>query len=297
MSGLAPGRFARFASRRIAVDGATIHCRIGGSGPPLLLLHGCPQSHLMWHKIADELAGRFTVVAADLRGYGDSSKPPGTPRHDNYSFRVMAADQIETMAALGFRRFMAVGHDRGARVLHRMALDHPQALSRIALLDILPTSILYGSADRTFASAYWEWFFFTQAADFPEEVLSANPAAFLRHELGTLLDTGIIPPDVWDEYLRVISGKTAMHGMCEDYRAGASIDLEHDAADAQRQLACPVMILWGDRNPIWARFDMLDVWRRFASIVEGGPLPAGHYIAEEVPEELLSRLQPFLDGG
>lgn len=286
--------FQQFTTQDVQVGGAQIHCRVGGSGPPLLLLHGCPQTHVMWHKIAPVLSRHFTVVVSDLRGYGDSSKPQGSAGHQNYSFRAMASDQLELMASLGFGRFSAVGHDRGARVLHRMALDRPDALERIALLDILPTSFLYAQTDRSFATRYWEWFFFVQDYDFPERLLSANPEAFLRHELGELVDNGVVVSDAWSEYLRVLSNPAAMHGMCEDYRAGASIDLEHDAADADRAVHCPLMVLWGDENPVWSRFDMLEVWRRFAPGVIGRAIRGGHYLAEEAPGEVLDQLLPFL---
>jgi haloacetate dehalogenase len=286
--------FSGFDRRLIEVSGSQILARIGGSGPPLLLLHGCPQSHLMWRKLAGDLAEQFTVVASDLRGYGDSSKPRGLPDHQNYAFRAMATDQIEVMRHLGFPKFSAMGHDRGARVLHRMALDHPTLLDRVVLLDILPTSVLYEAADRTFACAYWEWFFFIQAADFPETLLAANPESFLRHELGALVDAGVISSDVWQEYLRVLSSKEAMHAMCEDYRAGASIDLEHDAVDAHRRIEIPLLLLWGARNPIWSRFDMLDVWRRFAASVTGSPIDSGHYLPEEAPLQVLGQVMPFL---
>ncbi len=286
--------FDGFETRRIDTGQATIHCRVGGSGPPLLLLHGCPETHLMWHRVVETLARRFTVVAADLRGYGDSSKPSGAPDHSNYSFRAMAADQRQVMATLGFDRFRAVGHDRGARVLHRMALDSPHVLERIVLLDILPTIVLYERTDATFARAYWEWFFFVQGSDFPERLLSADPEAFLRHELGDLVDDGTIPGPVWTEYLRALSSREAMHGMCEDYRAGAGIDLKHDRADADRLVVCPLQVLWGARNVIWERFDVLEVWRRFAREVQGGEIDSGHYIAEQAPEATLEAMLPFL---
>jgi haloacetate dehalogenase len=286
--------FSGFDTRLIEVNGASMFTRVGGSGPPLLLLHGCPQTHLMWRKVAGSLAERFTVVATDLRGYGGSSKPRGLPNHENYSFRAMATDQVEVMKHFGYSKFSAIGHDRGARVLHRMALDHPTALDRVTFLDILPTSVLYQTADRTFAFAYWEWFFFIQPADFPETLLAANPESFLRHELGSLVDAGVISVDVWQEYLRVLSSKEAMHAMCEDYRAGATIDLEHDARDARRRIDIPLLLLWGARNPIWSRFDMLDVWRRFAANVTGKPLDVGHYLAEEAPLQLLEQIMPFL---
>ncbi len=286
--------FGNFSSQFIHVEGAVIHCRVGGSGPPLLLLHGCPQTHVMWHKVAPSLARHFTVVASDLRGYGDSSKPRGAPDHANYSFRAMAADQVEVMSRLGFETFSAVGHDRGARVLHRMALDHPQAVVRSVLLDILPTRVLYAHTDREFATRYWEWFFLIQGDDLPEKLLSGNPEAFLRYEIGELVQRGVISDEVWREYLRALSTEDAIHGMCEDYRAGATIDLEHDSADAARRVLCPLMVLWGDRNPVWKRFDMLDVWRQFAPAAVGGAIHAGHYLAEEAPDELLHKLLPFL---
>jgi haloacetate dehalogenase len=286
--------FDQFLSRDVDLHNVRIHCRMGGSGPPLLLLHGCPQTHVMWHKVAPALAKHFTVVASDLRGYGDSSKPRGRVDHANYSFRAMAADQLEVMSNLGFESFSAVGHDRGARVLHRMALDRPEALSRVALLDILPTPHLYGHTDRTFATRYWEWFFFVQECDFPETLLAGNPEAFLRHELGELVDSGVIGAEAWREYLRALSDPAVMHGMCEDYRAGATIDLEHDAADAARKVSCPLMLLWGDENPIWRRFDMLEVWRQYAVAVVGASVRAGHYLAEEAPDQVLAELLPFL---
>lgn len=248
----------------------------------------------MWHKIAPVLSRHFTVVASDLRGYGDSSKPRGSAGHENYSFRAMASDQLELMAGLGFKHFSAMGHDRGARVLHRMALDQPDKIDRAVLLDILPTAFLYAQTDRLFATRYWEWFFFVQESDFPESLLSANPEAFLRYELGELVGKGVITPEAWNEYLRALSDPAAMHSMCEDYRAGASIDLEHDAADADRQMHSPLLLLWGDENPVWQRFDMLEVWRRFAPAVVGHAIAAGHYLAEEAPEEVLARVLPFL---
>jgi len=286
--------FENFRPQLVDVGDATIRCRIGGDGPPLLLLHGCPQTHLMWHKLAPVLARHFTVVAGDLRGYGDSSKPRGLPDHSNYSFRAMATDQVELMARLGFSTFSAVGHDRGARVLHRMALDFPDVLQRMALLDILPTTVLYEQADRDFATSYWEWFFFIQRDGFPERLLSLDPEAFLRYEFGHLVDDGTIAGDIWAEYLRVLQDSAAMHGMCEDYRAGASIDLTHDAGDAGRQVELPMLLLWRALNPVWRRFDVLDVWRRFAKDVTGQPIKAGHYLAEEAPDQVLAALLPFL---
>ena len=287
-------QFEGFKSHFIDVSGARIHCRVGGDGPPLLLLHGCPQSHFMWHKLAPALSLRFTVIASDLRGYGDSSKPQGLPDHANYSFRAMAGDQVELMAKLGFSSFSAVGHDRGARVLHRMALDSPTALHKAALLDILPTKVLYENTDKQFASAYWEWFFFIQGGGLPEKLLSADPEAFLRYEIGHLVDSGVIGGAAWAEYLRVLQGEAAMHGMCEDYRAGASIDLEHDTVDKGRLAEVPMLLLWGELNPIWQKFDMLEVWRQHVTSVTGRGIRSGHYLAEEAPNQVLDALLPFL---
>jgi haloacetate dehalogenase len=274
-------------------DGVTINLVTAGRGEAVLLLHGCPQTLVMWHAIAPALALHFTVVACDLRGYGDSAKPEGGDDHAAYSFRAMARDQVEVMRSLGHDRFAVAGHDRGARVAHRMALDHPAAVRRVALLDILPTLTLYAETDAQFATAYWEWFFFIQGNALPEALISAAPEAFLRHELGALADRGVIAPEAYAEYLRAIRDPAAVHGMCEDYRAGATIDLAHDRADLERRIACPLLVLWGEQNPIWERFDMLEVWRRRAVDVTGEALACGHYLAEEAAEVTLARLRDF----
>lgn len=286
--------FEGFESRTVETADTSIFCRVGGEGPPLLLLHGCPQTHVMWNKMAPNLARHFTVVAADLRGYGKSSKPAGLPSHENYSFRAMANDQVSVMAELGFKRFSAIGHDRGARVLHRMCLDHPNQIERVILLDILPTSYLYENTNTDFATSYWEWFFFTQDAPFPETTLFSNPEAFLRYELSELLDDGIICDVVWNEYLSALSSFEAMHGMCEDYRAGATVDLRNDSLDAGRKVETDLLLLWGKKNPIWERFHMIDVWKQFAARVRGHAIDCGHYLAEEAPGEVLSSAISFL---
>jgi haloacetate dehalogenase len=287
--------FEGFARHRIETSGSqTINAVSAGTGEGLLLLHGCPETLVMWHRVAPALAEEFAVVACDLRGYGDSSKPAGGADHAAYSFRAMAQDQVDVMRALGHERFLVAGHDRGARVVHRMALDHPEVVRRAAVLDILPTATLYERTDAEFATAYWEWFFFLQGNALPETLIGAAPEAFLRHELGALVDRGVIAADAWQEYLRCISDPAAIHGMCEDYRAGATIDLEHDRRDGSRRIACPLLVLWGEQNPIWARFDMLDVWRRHADTVTGEALPCGHYLAEEAPQATSAQLRRFL---
>jgi haloacetate dehalogenase len=232
--------FEGFTRHRIETSqSTTINLVTAGTGEGLLLLHGCPETLVMWHKIAPAFADDFAVVASDLRGYGDSSKPRGASDHGTYSFRAMARDQVEVMEALGHDRFMVVGHDRGARVVHRMALDYPSAVRKAAVLDILPTMTLYEETDAQFAKAYWEWFFFIQDYDFPETLIGAAPEKFLRYELGPLVDGGVISQEVWNEYLRCIGDRPAIHAMCEDYRAGASIDLEHDRSDLDGRSPAP----------------------------------------------------------
>lgn len=286
--------FEGFTRHRIETSqSTTINLVAAGAGDGLLLLHGCPETLVMWHKIAPALADDFAVVASDLRGYGDSSKPHGASDHRTYSFRAMARDQVEVMTALGHDRFMVVGHDRGARVVHRMALDHPGAVTKAAVLDILPTLTLYEETDAQFARAYWEWFFFIQGYDFPETLIGAAPEEFLRYELGPLVDGGVIAQEAWEEYLRCIGDRAAIHAMCEDYRAGASIDLEHDRSDLERKVTCPLLVLWGAKNPIWRRFDMLDTWRQRAATVTGEALACGHYLPEEAPDATYARLQAF----
>ena len=286
--------FEEFTRHRIETsESVTINLVTAGTGEGLLLLHGCPETLVMWHKIAPALANDFTVVACDLRGYGDSSKPGGGGDHARYSFRAMARDQLEVMKALGYDRFVVAGHDRGARVAHRMALDHPRAVRKAAVLDILPTLTLYEETDAQFARAYWEWFFFIQSYDFPETLIGAAPEKFLRYELGALVDRGVIEAEAWNEYLRCLDDHAAIHAMCEDYRAGASIDLEHDRRDLDHRIACPLLVLWAAENPIWKRFDMVDVWRRRAVTVTGEALSCGHYLAEEAPDATYSRLHQF----
>jgi haloacetate dehalogenase len=290
--------FEGFQSRCIPVPGAAIFARVGGRGRPLLLLHGYPQTHVIWHRVAATLAERFTVVAADLRGYGRSSKPDGGIDHVGYSKRTMAADMVALMAELGFPRFAVCGHDRGARVAHRMCIDFPEAMERAMLLDISPTLAMYEQTSMAFAQKYWWWFWLTQPAPFPEQMVAAAPDVFLKRKIGWG-PSGLTPftEDTYAEYLRSVSDPATMHAMCEDYRAAATIDLEHDRADrdAGRTITCPLRVLWGAHGAIEQFFKPLDDWARVAVSVGGRALPCGHYIAEEVPGELLAEMINFFD--
>ena len=278
-------------------DGITIAGVHGGAGAPLLLLHGHPQTRAIWHKVAPQLARHFTVVACDLRGYGDSSKPPGAPDHANYSKRVMAADMLASMRRLGFERFRVMAHDRGARVAHRLMAEHPQAVERAVLLDIAPTLAMYEGTTEAFARAYWHWFFLIQPAPLPERLIEADPGAYLRDVMGRR-SAGLAPFDAraLAEYARCLALPGTAHGICEDYRAAAGIDLEHERAerDAGYRLDTPLLALWGAQGVVQRCFDPLLEWRKVASNVEGEALGCGHYIPEEAPETLLARALPFL---
>jgi haloacetate dehalogenase len=283
-----------FRWQDVDADGVRIRTAIGGSGPPLLLLHGHPQTHLTWFKVAPALAERFTVVATDLRGYGDSQKLPGDPAHANYSKRAMAADQVAVMAALGFDRFDLVAHDRGARVAHRMALDHPDRVARLALLDIAPTATMYAQTSKEFATRYFWWFFLIQPFDLPERMIAADPDHFLdRHLAGQIKVEGSLDPRVVAEYRRCYRDPATRHAICEDYRAAASIDLDHDAADADRRIEAPLLLLWGERGTVGELFDVMESWRPRAVDMRGRALPCGHSPQEEVPDLLLAELDSF----
>lgn len=290
--------FPGFEERRVDVgDGIEIAATIGGSGPPLLLLHGHPQTRAIWHKVAPTLAQYYTLVAADIRGYGDSSKPAGLPDHANYAKRAMAQDQVTLMRTLGFDRFLVLAHDRGARVAHRLAMDHAQAVRRLVTLDIAPTLAMYEQTNEAFARAYWHWFFLIQPAPLPERLIEADPARYITDLMGKR-SAGLAPfdPRALAEYQRCIALPGAAHATCEDYRAAATIDLQHDRADreAGRKLTMPLLALWGEEGVVHRCFQPLAEWQRVAVDVQGGPLPCGHYIAEEAPEALLARVMPFL---
>jgi haloacetate dehalogenase len=291
-----PDLFPGFAVRDVATRRLRIHARVGGSGPPLLLLHGYPQTHAIWHRVAPRLAERFTVVAADLRGYGDSDKPASAPDHAPYSKRAMAQDQVDVMATLGFDAFHLVGHDRGGRVAHRLALDHPARVRTLTVLDIAPTRHMYERGGFEFARAYYHWYFLVQPEPFPEHLIGADPEFYLREKLARGR-AGLAPfaPEALAEYVRCFSDPAAIHASCEDYRAAAGIDLEHDVADEGSRIAAPVLALWGAHGVVHRCFDVLAAWRERAATVAGRALACGHYIAEEAPDALVAELVPHLE--
>ena len=265
-----------------------------GTGPPLLLLHGYPQTGYMWHKIAPRLAEDFTVVVADLRGYGDSDKPTSSDDHAVYSKRAMAADMMAVMTALGHSHFFIAGHDRGGRVAHRLARDYPKAVTKLAVLDIAPTAMMYDTADMHFATSYYHWFFLIQPAPFPEMLIGNDPKFFLESKMQHWgKDRTAITNDAFDEYLRCFSNPDTIHASCEDYRASASIDLEHDAADVGLKLDIPLLVLWGATAMVGNKYDMLRAWREVATDVTGFAVPGGHYLPEESPDETYQALLDF----
>ena len=264
--------------------GVEINGVMGGSGPPLLLLHGAPMSHISWRLVAPQLAAANTVVIPDLRGYGDSGKPADGENHANYSKRAMALDNVEVMRKLGFERFPVVGHDRGGRVAHRMALDHPDHVTKLAVLDIIPTYYLYTHVTIDFVQAYFHWFNYLRAAPGPENELKQQIEA----------QSARMTSDVDQEYLRVRRDPANIHGMCEDYRAGASIDLQHDKADLDKKINVPLVTLWAQRGPMGRIFDVLDIWKERGTKVSGKVLSGGHNLQEDVPNEVLTEVQAFL---
>ncbi len=288
--------FEGFVTRDIEVGETTIHARIGGAGPPLLLLHGYPQTHVMWHRVAPALAERFTVVCADLRGYGDSGKPASDSDHSVYCKRSTAKDMVEMMAALGHERFMLAGHDRGGRVAHRLALDHPERLDRVAVLDIVPTRTIFRATDQAIATGYYHWFFLIQPYDLPERLIGNDPIFYLHKKLASWSGAGLdaYAPEALAEYERCFADPAVIHASCEDYRAGASIDLEHDEADLDRKIQCPLLVLWGKRGLMERHFDVLATWReRAAGEVTGRALDCGHFLPEEKPEAIAKALLGF----
>ena len=292
-----PEFFPGFTRRTVETSGATINLATGGSGPPLLLLHGYPQTHVMWRKVAPRLTQDFTVVVPDLRGYGDSSKPAAGENCVNYGKRALARDQVETMAALGFDTFAVAGHDRGARVTHRLLRDHGDRITRAALLDIVPTLYRFETIDQKAATGSWHWLFLIQGRGLPEHMIGGDPEFFLRHMFGTLLrDQGAIEPAAWAEYLRCFKDPETVRATCDEYRAGASIDLTHDRADLAQKVKMPMLILWGTHSGQGSGYDMLKVWRDHAEDVRGRGIDSGHFIPEEKPDEVYAAFKEFFGG-
>ncbi len=290
--------FPGFETRRIATDACDIFARVGGTGPPLLLLHGYPQTHAMWHRLVPLLRDRFTLVCADLRGYGDSGKPDSDAEHFNYSKRATAADQVRLMAALGFERFAAVGHDRGGRVVHRMCLDHGDKIERAAVLDIVPTWHLFRTMTADIAQAYYHWLFLAQPFDLPERLIGADPDYYLERKMSGLgggLD--FFDTRAMAEYKRCFRDPATIHASCEDYRAAATIDLAHDDADLDRKIQCPLLVLWGLKGWMEKFYDVADTWAERASDMRGLGIAAGHYLAEENPNDTAAALIAFFTDG
>ena len=278
--------FPGFKPLTLQANGVTINGAMAGRGSPVLLLHGAPQSMISWRLVAPDLAKDHTVVVTDLRGYGDSGKPPDGDNHANYSKRAMALDQVDVMRQLGFEEFALIGHDRGARVGHRMALDHPDRVTRLAVLDVVPTYYLYTHVTLPFVQAYFHWFNYLRAAPAPENQLKED----IERQAGRMTS------EVELEYLRVRRDPANIHGMCEDYRAAASIDLDHDRADLDKKIACPVLALWGAKAPMGRLYDVLAIWRERAASVTGRSIPAGHNLQEDAPEMIATELRAFLRG-
>lgn len=288
--------FDGFEEFDTATTTTTIHGRRGGDGPPVLLLHGIPETHLMWHRVAPRLAEHFTVVATDLRGFGDSGTPPSTPDHAPYSMREIACEQIEVMKTLGYDRFGVAGHDRGARCAYRMALDHPHAVSRLAVLDILPTGDVFRSADMDFCLGFWVWSFLAAPEPVPEQLIARAPGVLVDHMLDSWSqDPGAFPAEVRAEYIEKFRDPDTIHAVCEEYRAAATLDYQHDEADrGERRIGCPTLVLWSRTGAAASGHRPLDIWRTWADEVHGAPIEAGHFLPEEAPDETARHLIDFL---
>lgn len=283
-----------FKQASVETSGAHIHYVHGGEGPPLLLIHGYPQSHVMWHLVAPTLAKHFHVICPDLRGYGDSSKPDGAADHSNYSKRAMAQDLIELMRSLGYSQFNVAGHDRGARVTHRMMLDHPEAVLKGCVMDIAPTHHMFSHTDQAFATGYYHWFFLIQPDGLPERMISQDPDWFLKEKLRRWAAPGAqFSPAAVDEYLRCFSDPDTIHATCEDYRAAASIDMQHDEVDMDTKVSAPLLVLWGSKGFVNRTYDVLGVWGYRATQVQGRAVESGHFLPEEAPGEVIGELLKF----
>lgn len=288
--------FDGFEEFNIVTTGTTIHGRWGGEGPPALLLHGIPETHLMWHRVAPQLAEYFTVVATDLRGFGNSGTPSSTPDHAPYSMREIARDQVEVMNTLGFNQFSVVGHDRGARCAYRMALDYPRVVARLAVLDIVPTGDAFRRANKDFSLGFWVWSFLAAPEPVPEQLIAQAPAVIVNHMLDSWSEVpGAFPAEVRAEYIAKFSDPDTTHAICEEYRAAATLDDQHDEADrGRRRIACPVLVLWSHTGAVGSWYQPLEIWRTWADEVHGGPISAGHFIPEEAPDQTTRHLIGFL---
>jgi haloacetate dehalogenase len=281
--------FDSFTLSMIDIGEVTLRVRHGGNGPPLLLLHGHPQTHVMWHAVAPRLAQDFTVIAPDLRGYGESSKPETTPDHMPYSKRVMAQDQVALMRHFGYEQFSVAGHDRGGRCAYRLALDHPERVRKLAVLDIIPTGEAFRRTNMAFGLGYWHWFFLAQPSPLPERLIGGDPDSYYFR-------TGreLFHPEALADYLRCCHNPETIHAMCEDYRAGATIDYQLDEADrGVKRIQCPVLVLWGAQGPLAQWYDVLSIWRDWADDVRGEAINSGHYLAEEMPNKTFEALHTF----
>jgi haloacetate dehalogenase len=294
-----PDLFPGFEARRFRTRGAEIFARLGGEGPPLVLLHGYPQTHVMWHKVAPELAKSFTLIIPDLRGYGSSSIPADSADNFSYSKRAMAQDVCDIMDALGHKRFLLCGHDRGGRVSYRLALDAPERVSKLAVLDIVPTYDMWHRLTPQLAMKTFHWTFLAQPAPWPERMIGADPIAWLEDKLGSWNSSGpVFAPEALAHYRDFFSQAERLHATCEDYRAGATFDLKADEEDmaAARKISCPTLVLWGSSGIPGKTEGPLEIWRTWCTDVRGAAVPCGHFLAEEAPETTLAALVPFLKG-
>jgi haloacetate dehalogenase len=284
----------KFERVEIESSGARINLVHGGKGKPLLLLHGYPQTHVMWHLTAPALAEHFHVVCMDLRGYGDSSKPDPSPDHYTYSKRAMARDCVEVMESLGYKGFFAAGHDRGARVTHRMALDYPDRVQAACVMDIAPTHTMFARTDKAFATGYYHWFFLIQPGGLPERMIGCDPEYYLREKLKRWSASGaVFDEEAVREYVRCFSDPAAIHASCEDYRAAATIDLAHDEENIDKKIGCPLLVLWGGKGFINRTYNVIETWKEKAVDVRGRALDCGHFLPEEKPEDVLGELINF----
>lgn len=282
-----------FKEEKIKVNDIEINVKHGGYKTPLLLIHGYPQTHIMWHKVVEKLSEKYYIVCPDLRGYGDSSKPIGDELHVNYSKKTMAKDMVTLMSALGFEEFFVAGHDRGARVTHRMCLDYPQKIKKACVMDITPTYHMFKHTDQAFATGYYHWFFLIQTDNLPETLIGSNARYYLEEKLKRWsAKDAVFDKEAVEEYVRCFD-KESIHATCEDYRAGASIDMSDDEKDRGRKVTTPLLVLWGNKGFVHRTYDVLNVWKDYASDVQGKSLDCGHFLPEEKPDEVVSELIGF----